>query len=160
MNPLVFDCEEWHCHIPGMPAKEIWCRLFSIYQIEAFISLPHLQLIHLDSECYLLFSFLNLFTSGLAEELAKCHVHIDLLKKKKKENECDWISSSAGIYLWCRWTLLCYKITGSFKITHFSYTFFSPAAKNLVFKGDRRNTGIENCGEHDIHCKRPVKQIN
>lgn len=70
------------------------------------------------------------------------------------------LSIQLGIYLWCQRTLLCYKITGSFKITHFSYTFFSPAAKNLVFKGDRRNVGIKDYGEHDIHCKRPVKQIN
>lgn len=157
MNPLVFDREEWYCHVPSMPSKETFFPVPN----RSINFLPHLQLIHLDSKCYLLFSFLNLFSSGLAEELAKCHVHIDLLKKEeKKENERDWVSSSAGIYLWCQWALLCYKITGSFKITHFSYTFFSPAAKNLVFKGDRRNIGIEDCGEHDIHCKRPVKQIN
>lgn len=56
---------------------------FPICQIEAFISLLHLQLIHLD--CYLLFSFLNLFSSSLAEDLAKCHAHIDLLKKRRKK---------------------------------------------------------------------------
>lgn len=65
--------------------KKFSVDFFSTYQIEAFISLPHLQLMHLDFKCYLLSSFLNLFSSVLAEKLAKCHVHIDLLKKRRKK---------------------------------------------------------------------------
>jgi len=71
-----------------------------MHRIQVFISIPHLQLIHLDSECYLLFSFLNLFSSGLAEELAKCHVHIELLKKrrKKKMNAIEYLALLEFIY--------------------------------------------------------------
>lgn len=92
MNPLVFDHEKRHC--PDMP-------FFPICRIEAFISFPHLQLIHLDSECYLLFSFLNLFSSSLAEDLAKCHVHIDLLKKRRKKKKIKAIEYPALLEFIC-----------------------------------------------------------
>lgn len=86
--------------IPVCLQKKFSADFFPQYRIEAFISLLHLQLIHLDSECYLLLRFLNLFSSALAEELAECHVRTDLLKKrrKKKMNTVEYPALLEFIY--------------------------------------------------------------